>query len=435
MSFKPWLGKTFLDIRKSTERDYPPKRKKPWLTGSFPEMEHFHEGNYGPIETMLPPDAGPCGGHRNLWVIVEPPSLSCVDTDFSFKVSPDFQCVSVQQLFVDDNTVRAVDKNEEDFDEVREVDDLNFGASFKCGNEDPWLTFAVCDCLCGGCSIISVYLDDCEAAGSDITIEVASGSGCTAQYNLIGDPDSAFPIIDIEKRVKNNLGEWGEWGAVTPKNDLLSEEDGISIGGASYCETEYRGIDNCGSLVSTGVPSKSCTDCGGGDTVSGPGAMNANDTAQYSFNNTDGGTVSWSVSGSGATIDSNGLVTTVDACGTITVKAENSCCGDSKNVKIADAGYWGGGTNICSTSCISGWGSFAHTFEDGASRYHSQAYINCPSEGSGIDYEAACSGATPYPSCDNIDSYDWAGFPGGPCEYRTEIHIWDLDEQLWECIP
>lgn len=48
MAIRTWLQKTFLDRRKSTALDYPPKRKKPWRAGSFPEMENFHSGNYDP---------------------------------------------------------------------------------------------------------------------------------------------------------------------------------------------------------------------------------------------------------------------------------------------------------------------------------------------------------------------------------------------------
>ncbi|MCK5616853.1 hypothetical protein KAR91_84105, partial [Candidatus Pacearchaeota archaeon] len=52
---KTWLERGFLDRRKSTGIDYPPKRKKIWQNDGFMEMEHFHEGGYRPFDTVIPP--------------------------------------------------------------------------------------------------------------------------------------------------------------------------------------------------------------------------------------------------------------------------------------------------------------------------------------------------------------------------------------------
>jgi len=55
------------------------------------------------------------------------------------------------------------------------------------------------------------------------------------------------------------------------------------------------------------------------------------------------GNVEWSVSGTGATISSTGLLTAgATACGTLTVTASCSGCGTSatQHVRVADAGRW-----------------------------------------------------------------------------------------------
>ena len=54
------------------------------------------------------------------------------------------------------------------------------------------------------------------------------------------------------------------------------------------------------------------------------------------------GTVTWAVSGTDVAIDQTGLVTTgASACGTFTVTATDSCCGNfDQDVRVTDSGQW-----------------------------------------------------------------------------------------------
>ena len=96
MAAKPWLQKTFLDRRKSTKRDYPPKRKKPWLSPDFPTMEHFHYSTATPLGRI----PNPCGGHRSLNFDILPSSVDCNDgnQELVFILSDDFKCASIRQI-------------------------------------------------------------------------------------------------------------------------------------------------------------------------------------------------------------------------------------------------------------------------------------------------------------------------------------------------
>lgn len=54
------------------------------------------------------------------------------------------------------------------------------------------------------------------------------------------------------------------------------------------------------------------------------------------------GTVTWGITGIGASIDQNGVVTTTGAaCGTLTITATDSCCGVyTQQVRVTDGGTW-----------------------------------------------------------------------------------------------
>lgn len=48
MTWKPFESKSLMDQRKSTKRDWPPKRKLPSYNETFAEMEQYHYDNYQP---------------------------------------------------------------------------------------------------------------------------------------------------------------------------------------------------------------------------------------------------------------------------------------------------------------------------------------------------------------------------------------------------
>lgn len=86
-----------------------------------------------------------------------------------------------------------------------------------------------------------------------------------------------------------------------------------------------------------------CDECVGIDcdlpVLSGPTLIGLSTTGQFTLSDPQGD-VSWGISGGGgATIDQNGLVTTdANACGTATVTATDSCCGDfTQDVRLGDA--------------------------------------------------------------------------------------------------
>lgn len=330
MANKPWLNKSFLDIRKSTARDYTgdAKRKKPWKASSFVGMEHFHEGNYDPIAPVLPPKVGdPCAG-RVLYPLGTQRTIECGEEDIN--ITPSGGVGGIQYELTDLSVVNA------------EVDSKGNVTLSGCATDgDSFITFWVCDDC--GCSTYTLWFEDCSSTfTSGLYSEIASGSGCTTNYVMKGDADSAFPISNLESRSYCSGDAPPEYEALA--GTLGNETDEISIG-YTYQNTDYRGYDACGDLVALIGPVKDCSTCGGGDTVSGPSSIaSCGDGASYTFNNTDGSTEVWSVSGgdlgSGGGIDSGGNLTTgAGCCGTVTVTATNSCCTASKAVTMPN-GFW-----------------------------------------------------------------------------------------------
>jgi hypothetical protein len=78
--------------------------------------------------------------------------------------------------------------------------------------------------------------------------------------------------------------------------------------------------------------------------ITGPGSTSVNSSVDFDLEGA-AGPVYWSVSGSvgyGGWISQDGLLTTdAGACGTLTVRAEDECCGNaSKTVEVEDGGSW-----------------------------------------------------------------------------------------------
>jgi len=197
MTIKPWLSKNFLQMMQwSNVRDYPPKRKKPWLFDNFMEMEEIHSDHMDapfedPILPLPPPpdipqdpedvEPDPCAGPRVLWVLVDPTGGVDCDTPEGFTLifSPDFKCVSIEQIFVFDGPVLA-DSLGPLVGPVN-VEDIVGGLKIVKGCYDkPWITLAICDCLCGGCSHITVHTENC---GTDCGAVYLHGHTSVLSYN------------------------------------------------------------------------------------------------------------------------------------------------------------------------------------------------------------------------------------------------------------
>ena len=106
----------------------------------------------------------------------------------------------------------------------------------------------------------------------------------------------------------------------------------------------YRVCDDCGCSFGTiwleDCSGDCCTvPCDPLPEVSGADTIGLSSSAQYTLDGAQG-IVTWGLSGgSGASIDSDGLVTTTgSACGTAEVKGTDSCCGEfTKNIRLGDA--------------------------------------------------------------------------------------------------
>jgi len=287
---KPWLNKSFLDIRKNTERDYPPKRKKPWLTGSFPEMEHFHERNYGPLQRgfnnqMSGPN--PCGGHRSLNFDILPGSIDCDDgpQELLFILSDDFKCASITQLggggvTIDGDPIDYRAKNVTDT-LVSNPDTSFIGGDVRntvVGELDPdevdsgidssIMCFAAEDTCCGGISIACIFTENCGASCDDCDCE-DTGADCYAdccQWTESGTPE-VMELNDTKQFTCSGGGEWSVTGtgATIDQTGLLST-DGSACGTAtvsnSVCGSKEVRIQGNGSAwVPISEEGPFCTSC------------------------------------------------------------------------------------------------------------------------------------------------------------------------------
>ena len=217
MPIAPWLPSHFLQqMYFSNVRDYPPKREKPWMS-DFLESEEIHSDHFDDPWTDLsgdpplppppdipqkpgdPGDLDPCAGPRSLWVLVSPnPTVDCaVDTGFSLIVSPDFKCIELTQAFFDEDGPKIVDSAGNTLEHPTNAEDIIGGLKLEKGCNDPlWITLWVCDCLCGGCSTATIWLDNC---GTDCDAVFVSGPSTIAvngagQYALINFPPEAEQV-------------------------------------------------------------------------------------------------------------------------------------------------------------------------------------------------------------------------------------------------
>jgi hypothetical protein len=108
----------------------------------------------------------------------------------------------------------------------------------------------------------------------------------------------------------------------------------------------YWACDECGCSQGT-IWLEDCsadccvTPCDPVPTVTGSSTTTTSSTEQYTYNDGQGSVV-WSVTGTGASIDQTGLLTTSgSACGMLEVKATDDCCGEfTLDVRVTDNGSW-----------------------------------------------------------------------------------------------
>ena len=185
---KPWLSKNFLQMMTwSNVRDYPPKKKKPWLFDNFMEMEEIHSDHMeepwadpGSAPPLPPPpdipqdpvEPDPCVGDRTLWVTATPSSVDCaVGVDFTLLFSPDFKCIELQQAFFDEDGPKIVDQLGNDLSIPINTDDIIGGLKLEKGCDDAdSITLWASDCLCGGVASVDIFLDNCGANCTGLSV-------------------------------------------------------------------------------------------------------------------------------------------------------------------------------------------------------------------------------------------------------------------------
>ena len=115
-----------------------------------------------PVDVPLETDIDPCAGDRDLWVLAIPSTIDCsTGEDFTLIISPDFKCISIEQL------------NPFGGREIEE--DAGGGLSLPAGcNKDDsgFITVAVTDCLCGGGTSVNIWTENCA---TDCSIWEISG--------------------------------------------------------------------------------------------------------------------------------------------------------------------------------------------------------------------------------------------------------------------
>jgi hypothetical protein len=118
----------------------------------------------------------------------------------------------------------------------------------------------------------------------------------------------------------------------------LIEDDGYT-----YLSPEYNEALETRTAAAMAECQDDCGDCTTADpvVVSGSDAVTSSSSTQYTASGGIG-PYTWSVSGTGATIDETGLVTLDEtACGGFTVTATDTCgVSDTQDARVTDNGHW-----------------------------------------------------------------------------------------------
>lgn len=222
MTIKAWLSKNFLQqMSWSSMRDYPPKTKKAWLYDNFMEMEEIHSGHiedpWTEANDPLPPppdipqtpedlEPDPCVGDRSLWVRASPSSIDCdSDPGFSLVISPDFQCVTIQQLFIEEGGPVVVDGGGGSLAISTNAEDIKGGLILErgCEGSSSMITLAICDCLCGGCSSVNISLESCVVVCEEVSLAgpETMAANSTGQFVLTGSEVILWSVEGVDATI------------------------------------------------------------------------------------------------------------------------------------------------------------------------------------------------------------------------------------------
>lgn len=158
------------------------------------------------------------------------------------------------------------------------------------------------------------------------SIEVVSEDANTICYKATADCDIR---VSWEKKIAS-----GPWGLM----------DGSGCTDKAICGGQVKATDLCGNEETKDLPG--LTTPTGTLTCSSPPCDEVvkSTTKQYTYTACDcaSGGVTWSVSGTGASIDQNGLLTTTaSACGTLTIMVtQPGCQPATQQVRVTDGGTW-----------------------------------------------------------------------------------------------
>lgn len=243
--FKPWLSKSILDITKSTERDYPPKRKKPWLADSFAEMEHFHEQNYIPGGGNIAPN--PCGG-GSLNFDILPGTIDCDGgaQELVFILSDDFKCASIQQISGSGVTIgkKPIEKSRDVTDQLTPTPETaSIGGDVRNivvgtlnpedAGDEAIICFEATDTCCGGSSIACIFTENCGEDCSAADCELPSITG--------GDTTTTSSTLQMGLTNPQGTVTWAVSGT-----DVSIDQSGLVTTGASACGSfTVTATDSC----------------------------------------------------------------------------------------------------------------------------------------------------------------------------------------------
>ena len=239
--FRPWLSKNIREITRSTKRDYPPKKKKPWLTGNFAEMENFHEGTDRPFPyPVLPPKVkgDGCAGR-----VLRP--LSQVEWESGEGGLPKDGDVKEFQASVTGAVGNVTYSMDPFWSEVNENGDVatidpNTGLitleEGVCqGSYPPWIIYRVCDDC--GCSSGTIWLED--SSGDCCTAPCDPLPTVTGADDIVAGGSAQYTFNDAQGNVTWALDLTDGGGATIDSNGLV-ETTGASCGIAIV-----KGTDSC----------------------------------------------------------------------------------------------------------------------------------------------------------------------------------------------
>lgn len=298
MPIKAWLSKNFIQqMAWSSIRDYPPKKKKPWLFDNFMEMEETHSDHMeapwkDPILPLPPsPDIpqtpedlepDPCSEARVLWIRASPEArIDCNENiDITLIFSPDFQCIEIKQLFYDEDSPKLADSLGNTFEHFTNIENITGGLTLEKGCDDePWITIMAQDCLCGGIATLTIWLDNCGANCGEVSVDGSDSiaSGGSEQYVLTGyagtvewsiNPESESVSISSNGILTTTTPDCGNVTVIATTSCCGAKSKGVVIlGSGGYWDlvddTFYDGTGTHDCVTGDGANDYVCDDIDG----------------------------------------------------------------------------------------------------------------------------------------------------------------------------